>query len=68
MLAVFASLLVRVFLALPPVVIMVLTGIALIPALTSAIENMLSEKSERDAALVEVKALFARRASKPQTT
>jgi benzoate membrane transport protein len=52
LLAVFASTLVRVFLALPPAVIMVLTGIALIPALTSAIENMLSQKSERDAALV----------------
>jgi benzoate membrane transport protein len=31
---------------------MVLTGIALIPALTGAIDNMLVEKSERDAAIV----------------
>lgn len=52
LLAIFASTLVRVFLALPPTVIMVLTGIALIPALSGAIENMLIEKSERDAAIV----------------
>jgi benzoate membrane transport protein len=52
LLAIFASTLVRVFLALPPTVIMVLTGIALIPALTGAIDNMLVEKSERDAAIV----------------
>jgi benzoate membrane transport protein len=31
---------------------MVLTGIALIPALTGAIDHMLVEKSERDAAIV----------------
>jgi benzoate membrane transport protein len=52
LLAIFASTLVRVFLALPPTVIMVLTGIALIPALTGAIDHMLVEKSERDAAIV----------------
>ncbi len=52
LLAIFASTLVRVFLALPPTVIMVLTGIALIPALTGAIGNMLVEKSQRDAAMV----------------
>jgi benzoate membrane transport protein len=52
LLAIFASTLVRVFLALPPSVIMVLTGIALIPALTGAMEHMLAEKSERDAAIV----------------
>lgn len=52
LLAIFASSLVRVFLALPPAVIMVLTGIALIPALTGAMENMLAEKSHRDAAMV----------------
>jgi benzoate membrane transport protein len=52
LLAIFASTLVRVFLALPPTVIMVLTGIALIPALTGAIGSMLVEKSQRDAAMV----------------
>lgn len=52
LLAIFAPTLVRVFLALPPAVIMVLTGIALIPALTSALENMLAAKSEHDAAIV----------------
>ena len=51
-LAIFASTLVRVFLALPSTVIMVLTGIALMPALTGAIDNMLVEKSQRDAAIV----------------
>jgi len=51
-LAIFASTLVRVFLALPPSVIMVLTGIALIPALSGAIENMMIKTAERDAALV----------------
>lgn len=52
LLAIFASTLVRVFLALPSTVIMVLTGIALMPALTGAIDNMLVEKSQRDAAIV----------------
>jgi benzoate membrane transport protein len=52
LLAIFASSLVRVFLALPPAVIMVLTGIALIPALTGAMESMLAEKPHRDAAIV----------------
>ncbi|MDO8907812.1 MAG: benzoate/H(+) symporter BenE family transporter [Pseudohongiella sp.] len=52
LLAIFASILVRIFLALPSAAIMVLTGIALIPALTGAIENMLGEKTERDAAIV----------------
>lgn len=52
LLAIFASSLVRVFLALPAAVIMVLTGIALIPALTGAMESMLVEKAHRDAAMV----------------
>lgn len=52
LLAIFASTLVRVFLALPGPVIMALTGIALIPALIGAMENMLLDKSDRDAAMV----------------
>jgi len=52
LLAIFASTLVRVFLALPPPVIMVLTGIALIPALSGAIENMMLKTVQRDAAIV----------------
>lgn len=52
LLAIFAPALVRLFLALPAAVIMVLTGAALIPALGSALENMFAQSAERDAALV----------------
>jgi benzoate membrane transport protein len=52
LLALFSPVLVRVFFALPHVVIAALTGIALIPALMGAIESMLSAKDERDAAIV----------------
>ncbi|MBU2099185.1 MAG: benzoate/H(+) symporter BenE family transporter [Gammaproteobacteria bacterium] len=52
LLAIFATTLVRVFLAMPSAVIMVLTGVALLPALMAAMENMLALKSERDAAIV----------------
>lgn len=51
-LAVFSPALVRLFLALPPTVIAALTGLALIPALTGAIEAMLAAREERDAAIV----------------
>lgn len=49
-LALFAPLLVRLFLTLPPSVITALTGLAVIPALIGAIEAMLVTKDERDAA------------------
>ncbi|MDQ8699201.1 benzoate/H(+) symporter BenE family transporter [Hyphomicrobium sp. LHD-15] len=52
LLAALAPLLVRVFLALPPPLIAALTGIALIPALLGAIEAMLQEKEQRDAAII----------------
>ncbi|MES2625675.1 MAG: benzoate/H(+) symporter BenE family transporter [Pseudomonadota bacterium] len=52
LLAIFAPALVRLFLALPPTVIAALTGIALIPALVNAMEVMLTERQERDAAIV----------------
>lgn len=52
LLALFAPALVRLFLALPSAVIAALTGVALIPALLGSLENMLAEKSERDAAIV----------------
>jgi benzoate membrane transport protein len=51
-LAIFSPALVRLFLALPHVVIATLTGIALIPALIGAMENMLATKDERDAAIL----------------
>jgi benzoate membrane transport protein len=51
-LAIFAPALVRLFLALPHAVIAVLTGLALIPALTGAMDNMLNVKDERDAAIL----------------
>ncbi len=51
-LALFAPLLVRFFLALPHDVITALTGIALIPALVGALETALAAKDERDAAIV----------------
>jgi benzoate membrane transport protein len=52
LLAIFASALVRLFLALPHAVIAVLTGLALIPALVGAMDNMLIAKDERDAAIL----------------
>ncbi len=52
LLALFAPALVRLFLALPHAVIAALTGVALIPALASGLESMLSAKEERDAAIV----------------
>ncbi len=52
LLAIFASGLVRLFLALPHAVIAVLTGLALIPALVGSLENMLIVKDERDAAIL----------------
>jgi benzoate membrane transport protein len=53
LLAMFAPALVRLFLALPREVITILTGLALIPALTSAIETMLAtQKEDRDAAIL----------------
>jgi benzoate membrane transport protein len=52
LLAIFAPALVRLFLALPHAVIAALTGLALIPALVSGLENMLVVKDERDAAIL----------------
>jgi benzoate membrane transport protein len=52
LLAIFSSVLVRLFFALPHAVIAVITGLALIPALVGALENMLSIKDERDAAIL----------------
>jgi benzoate membrane transport protein len=52
LLAIFSPALVRLFLALPHAVIAVLTGLALIPALVGALENMLAAKDERDAAIL----------------
>jgi benzoate membrane transport protein len=52
LLAIFAPALVRLFLALPHEVIAILTGLALIPALTGAIESMLVAKEDRDAAIL----------------
>jgi benzoate membrane transport protein len=52
LLAIFSPALVRLFLALPHVVIAVLTGLALIPALIGAVDNMLATKDERDAAIL----------------
>lgn len=51
-LAIFSPALVRLFLALPPAVISALTGIALIPALTAALDSMLSARDDRDPAIV----------------
>lgn len=51
-LALFSPSLVRLFLALPPGVIAALTGIALIPALLGALDGMLVERTDRDAAIV----------------
>lgn len=52
LLAVFCPVIVRLFFALPSAVVSVLTGIALIPALTSATSAMLTTTEERDAAIV----------------
>lgn len=52
LLAFFAPTLVRLFLALPPAMIATLTGVALIPALVSSVENMLATRDERDAAIL----------------
>lgn len=52
LLAIFSSLLVRLFLALPPTVIAALTGVALIPALIGAMESMMAAKSDRDPAIL----------------
>jgi benzoate membrane transport protein len=52
LLGIFAPALVRLFLALPHVVIALLTGLALIPALVGAMDNMLNVKDERDAAIL----------------
>jgi benzoate membrane transport protein len=52
LLAIFSPALVRLFLALPTVVIAVLTGLALIPALIGAVDNALATKDERDAAIL----------------
>jgi benzoate membrane transport protein len=52
LLAVFSPALVRFFLALPQAVIAALAGIALVPALLSSLENMLLERSDRDASVL----------------
>jgi len=52
LLAVFSPAIVRLFLALPHVFIAVLTGLALIPALISSVENMLATQDERDVAIL----------------
>jgi benzoate membrane transport protein len=52
LLAIFSPALVRLFLSLPHTVIAVLTGLALISALMSGLENMLAVKDERDAAIL----------------
>lgn len=51
-LAVFSPALVRLFLALPHAVIAMITGLALIPALVSSMENMLVAREDRDAAIL----------------
>lgn len=52
LLAVFSSLLVRFFLALPPAVIASLAGLALVPALLGSLEAMLVRSEHRDAAVL----------------
>jgi benzoate membrane transport protein len=52
LLALFSVPLVLFFLAMPPAAIAALTGIALIAPLSGAVEQMLVEKSERDAAIL----------------
>jgi benzoate membrane transport protein len=52
LLAIFSPALVRLFLALPHVVIAALTGLALIPALMGAVDNMWTVKEQRDVAIL----------------
>jgi benzoate membrane transport protein len=52
LLAIFSPALVRLFLALPHAVIATLTGLALIPALMGAVDNMLVVKEQRDVAIL----------------
>lgn len=52
LLAIFSPTLVRLFLALPQHVIAALTGLALIPALSGAVETMLASKEDRDPAIL----------------
>ncbi len=52
LLAVFSPLLVRCFVALPPIAIAVLTGLAIIPALIGALAAALAESEHRDAAIL----------------
>jgi len=52
LLAIFSPALVRLFLALPHVLIATLTGLALIPALMGAVDNMLTAKDEREVAIL----------------
>jgi benzoate membrane transport protein len=52
LLAIFSPALVRLFLALPHVVIAALTGLALIPSLIAAMDNMLTDKDGRDPAIL----------------
>jgi benzoate membrane transport protein len=51
-LAAFSPALVRFFLALPEALIAVLTGLALIPSLLGALQNMMTASDERDAAIL----------------
>jgi benzoate membrane transport protein len=52
LLAIFAPVLVRTFLALPHTAIAVLTGLAIIPPLTGALEAMLAGREHRDATIL----------------
>lgn len=52
LLALFAPTLVSLFLALPKPVVASITGMALVPALLGALENMFTAKEQREAALV----------------
>lgn len=52
LLALFSPVLVRLFCALPHSLVAALTGIALIPALTNALEAMLADRAQRDSAIV----------------
>ncbi|HQS97251.1 MAG: benzoate transporter [Novosphingobium sp. 17-62-19] len=52
LLALFSPLLVRLFLALPPPVIATLTGLALVPSLTAALDSALGSRDHRDSAML----------------
>lgn len=52
LLAIFSPLLVRCFVALPPIAIAVLTGLAIIPALLGALESALAMREHRDATIL----------------